>query len=53
MRDPSWVLRTREEALIALAAIYPERILPLPGFRQILDRRLLLGQGAAGMWLSQ
>ena len=39
-------LQSREWAMISLAGKFPERILPLDGVRQIIDLRLMLGQGA-------
>lgn len=43
--NPVAAFQARERALIALAAKVPERILPLAGFRQIVDRRLQFGRG--------
>ena len=43
--DPVAAFQAREGALIALASMVPDRILPLPGFRQIMDRRLQFGRG--------
>ena len=45
LENPVAAFQARERALIALAAKVPERILPLAGFRQIVDRRLQLGRG--------
>lgn len=45
MENPVAAFQARERALIALAAMVPDRILPLPGFRQIVDRRLQFGHG--------